>query len=207
MLERDPALYNHVWLGECITQTDAQVFKDKWEVKAFEPGEDWRNPYYGLDFGFAQDPTACVKVWLHDDTLWIEKEAGKVGLELDDTVSFIKAAMPEIEKAVIRADSARPESISYLKRHGFPLIEGVKKAKGSVEDGISHIRSYKRVVIHPRCTSAIQEFMLYSYHVDRRSGDITPDVVDKHNHYIDATRYAIQPLIKRTYSLMDYPLD
>lgn len=208
MLERDPALYNHVWLGECLTHTDAQVLKDKWQVEAFEPGEDWGYPYYGLDFGFSQDPTACVKCWIYNDTLFIEKEAVKVGLELDNTADFIKAAMPEIAKAgVIRADSARPESISYLSRHGLPGIEGVKKGKGSVEDGITHLRSYKRIVIHPRCTETINECMLYSYKVDARSGDITTDILDKHNHCIDAIRYALEPMIKRVYSILDYPLD
>lgn len=202
MLERDPALYNHVWLGECLTHTDAQIFKDKWEVREFTP-EKWGYPYYGLDFGFSQDPTACVKVWVHDETLYIEKEAVKVGLELDDTTDYIKGLMPEIHDAVIRADSARPESISYLKRHGLPRIEAVKKWKGSVEDGITHMRSYKRIVVHPRCTHAINEMMLYSYKVDQRSGDITTDVVDKHNHIIDACRYSLEPLMKRLYTVFD----
>lgn len=202
MLERDPALYNHVWLGECLTHTDAQIFKDKWEVREFTP-EKWGYPYYGLDFGFSQDPTACVKVWVHDETLYIEKEAVKVGLELDDTADYIKGFMPEIHDAVIRADSARPESISYLKRHGLPRIEAVEKWKGSVEDGITHMRSYKRIVVHPRCTHAINEMMLYSYKVDQRSGDITTDVVDKHNHIIDACRYSLEPLMKRLYTVFD----
>ena len=202
MLERDPALYNHVWLGECLTHTDAQIFKDKWEVREFTP-ENWGYPYYGLDFGFSQDPTACVKVWVHDETLYIEKEAVKIGLELDDTTDYIKGFMPEIHDAVIRADSARPESISYLKRHGLPRIEAVKKWKGSVEDGITHMRSYKRIVVHPRCTHAINEMMLYSYKVDQRSGDITTDVIDKHNHIIDACRYSLEPLMKRLYTVFD----
>ncbi len=96
MLERDPALYRHVWEGECLTHTDAQIFKDKWEVRDFTP-DNWNLPFYGMDFGFSQDPTACVKVWVHDETLYIEKEAVKVGLELDDTADYIKGFMPEIE--------------------------------------------------------------------------------------------------------------
>jgi phage terminase large subunit len=203
MLERDPALYNHIWLGECLTHTDAQVFKDKWEVKEFTP-EKWNLPFYGIDFGFSQDPTACVKVWLHDDTIYIEKEAVKVGLELDETAEYIKGFMPEIEQAhIIRADCARPESISYLERHGLRGIKGVKKWKGSVEDGITHLRSYRRIVVHPRCTNTINEMMLYSYKVDARTGDITNTVLDKHNHVIDAIRYSIEPLIKRPFSLAD----
>jgi phage terminase large subunit len=202
MLERDPALYKHVWEGECLTHTDAQVFKDKWEVKEFTP-ENWDLPFYGMDFGFSQDPTACVKLWIHDETLYIEKEVVKVGLELDDTADYIKQFIPEIENGIIRADCARPESISYLRRHGLPRIQAVKKWSGSVEDGITHMRSYKSIVVHPRCTHTINEMMLYSYKVDQRSGDITTAIVDKHNHVIDACRYGLEPLMKRKFTFVD----
>jgi len=52
-------------------------------------------------------------------------------------------------------------------------------------------------VIHPDCPQAAREFRLYSYKVDRLSGDILPVIADEHNHYIDALRYALVPLMKR----------
>jgi phage terminase large subunit len=52
------------------------------------------------------------------------------------------------------------------------------------------------VVIHPRCTEAIKEFDFYSYKVDRLSGDVLPVLEDKHNHVIDAIRYALEPIMK-----------
>jgi len=192
----DPATYAHVWEGQYLENSKAQILSDKVVVDEFTPADDW-SVYYGLDFGFAQDPTAAVKVWVHDETLYIEQEAGKVGLEIDDTASYVKAKMAGAEKYVIRADSARPESISYLKRNGLPKIEPVKKWAGSVEDGIAHLRSYKKIVVHPRCTETIKETRLYSYAVDRLTGDILPKIVDANNHYIDAIRYAIAPLIRQ----------
>ncbi|MCT8555488.1 terminase large subunit, partial [Glaesserella parasuis] len=108
----------------------------------------------------------------------------------------LQKGIASIEQYVIRADSARPESISYLKRHGLPRIDGVSKWKGSVEDGIAHIKSYKKIYIHPRCQQTLNEFRLYSYKTDRLSGDILPVVLDENNHYIDALRYALEPLMK-----------
>jgi phage terminase large subunit len=58
------------------------------------------------------------------------------------------------------------------------------------------MKSYREIVIHPRCKGTLREFDLYSFKVDRLSGDILPVIVDAHNHYIDATRYAITPLIQ-----------
>lgn len=66
-----------------------------------------------------------------------------------------------------------------------------------MEDGIEFIKSFEKVVIHPRCEHTAREFRLYSYKTDRLSGDVLPVPLDAHNHYIDAVRYAIEPLIKQ----------
>jgi phage terminase large subunit len=187
--------YQHIWEGGFLSITDAQVFKDRYDVAEFEPGDGWDGPYYGVDFGFAQDPTTAVEVWLHNGRVHIRREAGKVGLELDDTAPFLIDRLPGIERHTSRADSARPESISYLSRHGLPRITGVKKGAGSVEDGVSWIKS-AGMTIHPDCPMSAREARLYSHKVDRLSGDILPAIVDDHNHFIDSIRYALQPLIR-----------
>lgn len=193
----DPQTYAWVWDGAYRENSDAQVFSGKYRIAEFEPDKDWDGPYDGLDFGFAQDPTAAVRCWVHADCLWIERESGKIGLELDDTADHVSRDIPDIgQRRPVRADNARPESISYLKRHGLPSMEAVQKWSGSVEDGISHMRSYREIVIHARCKETQREFRMYSYKVDRLSGDIKSDVVDAWNHYIDAIRYALNPMIQ-----------
>lgn len=192
-----PETYDHVWEGAFLTLTDAQVFGGRFEVKEFEPEEDWDGPYDGLDFGFANDPTAAVRCYVHDGALWIRYEAGRTKLELDHTADYVSERIPDFGKWVVRADSARPESISYLKRHGVQRIEPVEKWKGSVEDGVAFIKSFNRVYIHPDCPQTAREFRLYSYKVDRLSGDIKPDIVDANNHFVDSIRYALAPLIRK----------
>lgn len=191
-----PDTYAHVWEGAFLTLTEAQIFAGHYTVDDFEPRDYWDGPYHGMDFGFAQDPTAVVQCYIWGKVLYIRREAGKSKLELDDTAKHFTDRMPDIARHVIRADSARPESISYLKRHGLPNITACEKWPGSVEDGISHIKSYDKVVIHPDCEQTAREFRLYSYKVDRQSGDILPVVVDANNHYIDALRYALGPMMK-----------
>lgn len=195
---QDDATYRWIWEGAYLELSEAQIFRNKYESKEFEADpKKWDGPYIGLDFGFSQDPTACVKVWIHDGCIWIDHEAGKVGLELDDTVDFLKQRIPEIEKYPIGADSARPESISHLKRKGLFRIKGVEKGKGSVEDGIEFIKSFKKVYIHPRCKQTLFEFREYAYKKDRLTDEVLPIVVDANNHYIDALRYALEPIMKR----------
>ena len=95
----------------------------------------------------------------------------------------------------IKADCARPETISYLNRLGFD-ITGAEKWNGSVQDGIEYLRSFRMIYIHPRCEEVITEFMNYSYKTDRINGDILPIVEDKWNHCIDALRYALDGYIR-----------
>ncbi|QLB23332.1 PBSX family phage terminase large subunit [Phocoenobacter skyensis] len=193
----DDATYRWIWEGAYREHSDAQIFNGKYQELEFTAKEDFAGPYHGLDFGFSQDPTAGIKCWVFNNNLYIEYEGGKVGLELDDTPKYLVDRIPDIERHIIRADSARPESISHLKRKGLARIIGAKKWKGSVEDGIEHIKSYNKVYIHPRCVETLKEFRLYSYKTDRLTGDVLPIIIDKHNHYIDALRYALNPLIKR----------
>ncbi len=188
--------YSHIWLGGYNTKSDSQIFMGRWRVDDFEPGPDWDGPYHGLDFGFANDPTCAVRCWIGDNTLYIDHDPGRVGLDLDDTAQYFRQRIPGIERHAMRADSARPESISYLQRHGLPRIEGVKKWPGSVEDGIEHLKTYDEIVIHSRCKDMQEEARLYSYKIDRRTGDITDKIEDENNHRWDAVRYALGPLIK-----------
>lgn len=178
-----PETYDHVWEGAFLTLTDAQIFAGKVDISEFKPQPHWGGPYQGGDFGFSQDPAAAVRCWVGDGKLWIEYEAGRTALELDDYATYIGQRIPEFEKYTARWDSAQPGMISHIKRHGLPRSEPVEKWKGSVEDGIAFMRNFEKIVVHPRCEQTAREFRLYSYKVDRLSGDVLPVVVDAHNHY------------------------
>jgi phage terminase large subunit len=192
----DPSLYAHIWDGQFWESSQAQVFSGKYLQREFEPAYNWDGPYFGLDFGFSQDPTAGVKCWAYNGDLYIEHELYAQHLEIDDTSQAMIDALPDVERHTVRGDNARPESISYLKRHGIRRIVSCKKGAGSVEDGIEFMRSFGKIIIHPRCKNTFNEFNLYSYKVDRYSGDILPKLVDSDNHAIDAIRYALEPIMK-----------
>ena len=192
----DPDAYAHVWLGQYNTKSAAQILSGKWRVDDFEIGPDWDGPYHGADFGFSQDPTTLVKLWIHGATLYVERESYAIGLEIDDTPDRWRRDVPSADLYTVRADNARPETISYLRRNGFGEIVPVEKGAGSVEDGIAFLRQFDEIIVHPRCKHVAEECRLYSYKIDRRSGDVLRAIVDKHNHTIDAIRYALEPLIK-----------
>lgn len=189
---RDYASYLHVWEGEVRKHSNALVFGGYFRIEDFETPRDARF-YHGCDWGFANDPTTLVRCFVKDRTLYIDREAWAIGCEIDNT----PALFDQIETArrwPIKADNARPETISYMRRQGFN-ITGAKKWSGSVEDGIEFLKTYD-IVIHPRCKHTIDEFNHYSYKVDKQTGDILPVIVDAWNHIIDGLRYSLDGLIK-----------
>ena len=177
----DPELYQHIWLGEPRTISDAQVFKGRYLVQEFETPKDARF-FHGADWGFSVDPSVLIRCFIRGNVLYVDREAYGAGVELDETPQLFDS-IETSRKWAIKADSARPETISYMKRQGFK-IEAAKKWAGSVEDGLAILKSFDKIIIHPRCVHAADEFYKYSYKVDKNNGDVLPIVVDANNHCI-----------------------
>ncbi len=187
--------YAWIWEGAYLENSDKQVLANKYVVKSF-PDDLWQKAdrlLFGADFGFAKDPNTLLRQFILNDCLYIEYEAYGIGVELDRMPAFYDK-IPESRKWPIKADSARPETISYLKRQGFN-ISAAKKWQGSVEDGITHLRGFKQIIIHPRCKETAKEARLYSYKTDRITGEVLPVIEDKNNHCWDAVRYGLDGYI------------
>lgn len=188
--------YLHVWEGYPRSISDAQVFKGRFAVEPVPETlhEKADRLFFGADFGFARDPSTLVRCFIIGNTLYIDKEAYGVGVELDELPQLYDS-VPGARRWPIKADSARPETISYLKnRHGF-RIDAAKKWQGSIEDGVAYLKGFDRIVIDPSCRHAADEFRLYSYKTDKTTGEVLPVIIDKNNHVIDAVRYALDGYI------------
>lgn len=194
LLLADPEAHAHVWGGQPWARSDAAVLNGKIKVEEFTPGPEWQGPYYGSDFGFANDPTIIAKVWIFGSRLYIERDDGKPRLDNDDTARLYREVLDD-ERRVVRADSARPETINELRKRGLN-VDSVEKWAGSVADGIAFLRSFAAIVIHPNCKRAIDEARLWRYKVDPKTDDVLPILVDGFDHVWDAVRYALAPFIK-----------
>ena len=186
--QRDPDKYRHIWLGKYLQNTSARVFNN-WKVEEFErpAGTIFR---LGADWGFSVDPSVLVRCSIDGNIVYIDYEAYQVGCEIVNLPDLFMR-VPESEKWPIVADSARPETISHMQKHGFPHIRSAIKGAKSLEEGVEFLKSYD-IVVHPRCTHTIDELTLYSYKVDPLTNDVLPMLNDKDNHVIDAVRYALE---------------
>lgn len=187
--KRDKDKYAHIWLGAYRRNSETRVFRN-WRIEPFEAPSTavYR---FGADWGFSVDPTVLVRGYVDGRTLYIDHEAYMVGCEIDQT-PLLFDSVPESRRSIITADSARPETVSYMQRQGFKIVSAIK-GPGSVEDGIEFLKSYD-IVVHPRCIHAIDELSLYSYKTDPLTDKVLSDLADKNNHVIDALRYALEGL-------------
>jgi phage terminase large subunit len=194
---RDPEKYLHVWLGRHQRMSEARVFRN-FVIEEFETPPDARF-YFGADWGFANDPTVLVRCFIEGDRLCIDQEAWAVGCEIDRTPALF-ATIPGSDKWPITADNARPETISYMRRHGFPRIKESIKGKRSVEDGIAFLKSFD-IVVHLRCIHTAEELAAYAWKVDPKTNEVLPVLADKDNHVIDALRYGLEGTRRSNYTL------
>ena len=190
--QRDPDKYQHVWLGGYEERSEARVFKN-WTEREFESPSD-ASFLYGADWGFSVDPSVLVRCYVQGRQLFIDREAYAIGCEIDHTGALFDT-VPGARQWTITADSARPETISYLQRNGFPKLVAAIKGKDSVKEGVIFLQNFD-IVVHPRCKHTIDELGSYSYKVDKRTEKVIlpPTLADKKNHVIDSLRYAVERL-------------
>ncbi len=197
--------YDHIWEGATRKRSDAAVYRRRVVVESFDEPPHGTRLFFGADWGFSVDPTAGIRFWIteHKDErgrayqeIWISHEAFGWKTEMDEIPDLFDAMLPDVRKWPIKGDCAQPMIISYLARQGFNITPA-EKWQGSVEDGIAHVKAFRRIHIHTRCKHIAQEARLYSYKIDRVTQQILPVLVDANNHGWDAVRYGLDGYIQR----------
>ena len=174
-------------LGQ-IGSLQGVIFSNWKQVDTVPDAYRWR--VYGLDWGFTNDPTACVEVTCVDEsTVYLRQvmyQSGLVNSEIAQKLAHLKAWETI-------ADSAEPKSIEDLRRHGFRIRPTVK-GPDSVRAGIAKMQGLTMYVTSDSL-DLIRELRAYSWEVDK-TGKATQEPQDANNHAIDAARYAIMDKLK-----------
>lgn len=210
----DYHLYEHIWLGMPLKRSDAIILNGKYQEYAFAD-DLWKEAprlLYGADFGFANDPSTLSRMFIlpasvrdpeaRGEDLYISHEAYGSHIEFDEYEEFY-GSVPDSKVWPIKADCARPETISAISRRGFS-ISGAEKWEGSVKDGITYLRSFNQILIHPRCKHHLREAYLWRYKTDPKivneygQPQVLPIVLDKDNHTWDGVRYGHDGYIQRS---------
>ena len=190
LANRNEAYYKIYALGEFAT-LDKLVFP-KYEKRLLNKRELEHLPaYFGLDYGFINDPSALLHVRVDDKNkrLYVVEEFVKKGLTNDKIAEAIKTL--GYAKEEIQADSAEKKSNQELRNLGIARVVDVKKGPGSVMQGIQYLLQYDWIV-DERCVKLIEELENYTWKKDKKTNEYINEPVDSYNHCIDAIRYALQ---------------
>lgn len=194
---------------------------ENWQVEDFDPNairnqvtdnyEYYYTDYFGLDFGYSNDPTAFVAILCSPQKkrIYIYDEIYKYHLKNIDIVREIcKKGYGDM---IITADSAEVKSIATMKagiwdgagsKYSLPLIRPSRKGAGSILAGIAKIQDYQ-IIISPHCENTINELSTYAWEIDRKTGAPTDHPVDADNHAMDAMRYALEGVGENGMSFLD----
>lgn len=192
LANRNPAYYKIYALGEFAT-LDKLVFP-KYEKRIISDKEVGHLPsYFGLDFGYVNDPSAFIHVKIDNDNkkLYVISEYVKKGMLNNEIAQVINDLGYSKEK--ITTDSAEQKSIMEIKTNGIDRIVPAMKGKDSVMAGIQFVSQFD-IVIDERCYKTIEEFDNYTWKKDKNTGEYYNEPVDTYNHCIDALRYAVEVL-------------
>ena len=191
-MKKNPRRYRTAGLGEWGI-VEGLVYEN-WEERVFDALEISIRPSvrsaFGMDFGYVNDPSTlfCGLVDTVAREIYVFDEMYEKGMSNEDILS--KVSEMGYSKERIKADSAEPKSIAYLRKAGLTRIRAAKKGPDSIRAGISIIQDYK-IIIHPRCVNFITEISNYTWDKDKFDNAINKPI-DDFNHLMDAMRYAME---------------
>jgi phage terminase large subunit len=138
---------------------------------------------YGLDFGFTNDPTACVGVFRYNSELILDEVLYQANLTNPDIAKELKGKV----SGWVVADSAEPKSIKELQNEGMQ-VEAARKGQDSIINSIDVLKRF-RLNVTRSSVNLKKELNTYKWKVDKKSGKTVNEPVDFMNHAIDAIRY------------------
>ena len=194
MKEKNPRRYQVAGLGNWGI-VDGLVYEN-WKEQEFNL-DDVRTSattsVFGLDFGYTNDPSAlfCGVLDVKAKKLWVFDEMYEKALSNKDIYNNIEKM--GLTKEQIIADCAEPKSIDELKYYGLRRIQGAKKGRDSINNGIQWIQELE-IIVHPRCVNFLTEISNYQWDSDKFGNKVNKPI-DCFNHLMDAMRYALEKYI------------
>lgn len=187
--DKNPSLWRIYGLG-LQSVVEGLIFENVKELKDdYIPLEKRKHHYRGMDFGYTNDPTAIIDVYICGDELWLDEICYKTKMLSSDIIKEIKNANNRDRSNVETiSESADPRLIDELNNAGLD-IKPVKKYAGSIIAGINKMQTMK-IFYTSRSVNLKKEFNNYTYR-QNKDGKWLNEPIDSFNHGIDAVRYVV----------------
>jgi len=182
-------VYGEGLLGEA----EGRIYKG-WNAIDDIP-DDARLKRKGLDFGYSNDPTSLVDIYVWNNSFIIDELLYRKGMSNKD----IADAIQQTQDALVIGDSAEPKSLDEIKSYGISILPS-QKGQGSVLQGIQYVQD-QTIYVTKRSINIWKEYRNYLWLTDK-DGKIINEPQDFLNHTMDAIRYGMESL-----KPVDYKID
>lgn len=185
-LKKQKALTSEYWANWCRVYIDGEignlegVIFNNWKPIDDLPKEA-RLLGYGLDFGYSNDPTSIVEVYLYNGQRILNEICYQKGLSNSQISKYITTKLP------CYCDSAEPKSIDELKTYGVKAY-AVTKGSDSINFGIQ-VMQEQDYLVTSKSVNLIKELRKYAWDKDKKTNEKLNKPIDNYNHAIDAVRY------------------
>jgi len=180
---KDPNYYNIYQMG-LMGKVEGLVYPHFEQVDELPLGAY----LYGLDYGFAQDPTVLVKNVIEGDKLY-SREMFYDSSGLTNDMIARQMTLCGVKLEPVYPDPDEPKSAEELRKMGFNVIEAVK-GKGSVAFGIQRVNQFYQYWTKDSL-NCIKEQRNYRYIKDKTTGEYSDRTTHQWSHGMDARRYAV----------------
>ena len=185
-LKKQKALTSDYWANWCRVYIDGEignlegVIFNNWKPIDQLPKEA-RLLGYGLDFGYTNDPTSIIEVYLYNGKRILNEICYQKGLSNSQISKYITTKLP------CYCDSAEPKSIDELKSYGVKAY-AVTKGSDSINFGIQ-VMQEQDYLVTSKSVNLTKELRKYAWDKDKKTNEKLNKPIDNYNHAIDATRY------------------
>ncbi len=180
MKEKNPEKYAHIVMGRWADVAEGAIFKKWGIVKEFPAG--CKHVARGLDFGYTNDPSACVKVGVLNNDLYIDEQFYRTGMGNAELIAELKK-----DSSFVYSESADPRLVDEIAASGV-IIYPIDKSGSSILAGIEGLKDYDNIFVTERSYNVQEELRNYTWDKDK-DGHYINVPIDKYNHAMDATRY------------------
>jgi len=185
--ETKPSHYWNMIKGYVPETVQGLIYKNMQIIDEVPP--EARLKRRGLDYGYTNDPTAIIDIYVWNNAFIWDEIFYRKGASNKDIADVLKM---QPENVLLIPDSAEPKSNDELISYGISLVPS-QKGQGSVNQGIQYVQD-QTVYITKRSLNLIKERDNYAWKIDKQTGETINTPIDMWNHGMDAGRYAMESL-------------
>lgn len=195
MRDNAPEKFRNIWLGEWATLSEGIIYKD-WKQISLSEFPRHLPCFYGIDWGYSNDPTAvvCCAYDMETKTVYLREVCYEKGLLAGHIARIIRRDMEDWDvnpEADIYCDPARPEHIGELKLNDLCAMPADNRNK---EGRISYLKYFN---VKYAGEHIDWEVSRYSWKTDPKDRSrYLPVPQDGDDHLMDAINYACVTMLR-----------